>query len=622
MDCHRRRTDAHDDERYTMTLPTHVARADQEITTVTGRTYTITWDVDVLDLSSGTFPGTANLKMGSTQGGYDLLLEPITSTGSKSAQFVATSTSSWIRFELGFGDQLEMEIDNVSVLDVTIVTITEGGFAQLIAGMADTYQVMRDFLNYLGHIRDPYKTPILSDLEREYGIYPDPNLTETVRRDKLASVKYARAGTGTIDNMQINLDRAFPGLFTVYDNDPPIDPSIIHGTNLLVDGSMEDTGVTAWTAASATLTKDLTSPKVGLRNLRVARNGAANPSARQSSVMVSGETYTISGFVRSDGNAIPRISVGPTTAWSGSTSTLWVPFSVEVVAGADDLRLYAITNTGTEYAEFDHITVSLYPVLIVNGSRYNVWMDWVNGCGEALAQCGEALAQCGENNGVIRERIEYPFPTDPNTWSLIFLVGGQARYYNLLVDGDMEFPTTSAWSAGNGATLTKPTTDPVSGTKNLRVTRAGDWGDARQTILTIGKSYRAVGWYRSDGTTVAEVLDTNASLGQTSSTTWVKLDVTFVATGTIFRLAKNNTGSYAEFDDWQVTPLDLPIQGIQCGEALAQCGEPDALCGQYNGGIVSVDTVDIPANRQNDLERLILMTKPMHSWCLLFVQYV
>jgi hypothetical protein len=613
-----------------MTLPTHVARADQEITTVTGRTYTITWNVDVLDLSSGTFPGTANLKMGSTQGGYDLLLEPITSTGSKSAQFVATSTSSWIRFELGFGDQLEMQIDNVSVLDVTIVTITEGGFAQLIAGMADTYQVMRDFLNDLGHIRDPYKTPILSDLEREYGIYPDPNLTETVRRDKLASVKYARAGTGTIDNMQINLDRAFPGLFTVYDNDPPINPSIIHGTNLLVDGSMEDTGVTAWSVgASASITKQTTSPKVGLRNLRVARNGVNSPYAEQD-ILTVGTEYRVTGWARSDGNAIPRVNFGGDIVWTGTNSTDWQDFEVFASPTLSTfLRLKAVTSTGTEYTEWDQVTVSVEPILIVNGSRYNVWMDWVNGCGEALAQCGEALAQCGENNGTIKERIEYAFPTDSNTWSLIFFVGGEARYYNLLVDGDCEFPTTSAWTAG-AATLSKQTTNPYNGLRLLRVTANAAGGlqypQATQNILTIGNNYRISGKARSDGTQIPIVGAQTAGFIGTTSTSWQSFSFDIVADSVsvffYFEVTNPAGTEYVEFDELQVTPLDLPIQGIQCGEALAQCGEPDALCGQYNGGIVSVDTVDIPANRQNDLERLILMTKPMHSWCLLFVQYV
>jgi hypothetical protein len=137
-------------------------------------------------------------------------------------------------------------------------------------------------------------------------------------------------------------------------------------TNLVVDGSMEDRGIAAWPgASSAIVTKDTTDPRVGLRNLRVARNGVTNPSARQDYVMIAGQKYFIDGFVRSGGgSALPRVSVGPTTAWSGSTSTIWTYFSVDdVIAGADDLRLYAITAIDGEYAEFDNISVLLRPTM-------------------------------------------------------------------------------------------------------------------------------------------------------------------------------------------------------------------------------------------------------------------
>jgi hypothetical protein len=60
---------------------------------------------------------------------------------------------------------------------------------------------------------------------------------------------------------------------------------------------------------------------------------------------------------------------------------------------------------------------------------------------------------------------------------------------------------------------------------------------------------------------------------------------------------------------------------MEAGEALSQCGEPLAYAGAYAGEIISIDRISVSEDRQPDLERLILGIKPMHSWCLLFVDY-
>jgi hypothetical protein len=86
-----------------------------------------------------------------------------------------------------------------------------------------------------------------------------------------------------------------------------------------------------------------------------------------------------------------------------------------------------------------------------------------------------------------------------------------------------------------------------------------------------------------------------------------------------------------------------------CGEALAQCGEVTAQAGNYSGitrtkreydvpvnesawpfvffvgGAIGYDDkiefVDIPYIRRADLVRLILMMKPLHTWCVLLVNW-
>ena len=123
----------------------------------------------------------------------------------------------------------------------------------------------------------------------------------------------------------------------------------------------------------------------------------------------------------------------------------------------------------------------------------------------------------------------------------------------LLTDGDMEASGTTAWTAQNGATLTKQATTPHGGTQTLRIMSTGTSNPlANQTILTVGKTYRVYGYTRSDGTAIPRVQDVGAIAFQgTNSTTWQPFDAIFIATQTQFRLSTSSSvsGQYVEFDD-------------------------------------------------------------------------
>jgi hypothetical protein len=66
--------------------------------------------------------------------------------------------------------------------------------------------------------------------------------------------------------------------------------------------------------------------------------------------------------------------------------------------------------------------------LIVNGDIFEFEIDYLVECGETLAQCDEPTAQAGNSSGVTRTLIEYPIPTDPPDWPLVFFVGGDATF--------------------------------------------------------------------------------------------------------------------------------------------------------------------------------------------------
>lgn len=127
----------------------------------------------------------------------------------------------------------------------------QAGLDLLLEGMADNYEVVRTFLSTLSDIRNPLRTPVLSDLEREYGVTTDLSLSEVSRRLRLASVAFSLDGNGSIpvpgevwesgdDDIQTALvDAGFD--VQVHSNDPAVDPMLfLDGTFQMVAGG--DTG--------------------------------------------------------------------------------------------------------------------------------------------------------------------------------------------------------------------------------------------------------------------------------------------------------------------------------------------------------------------------------------------
>lgn len=112
-----------------------------------------------------------------------------------------------------------------------------GDLDNLLNGIAENAEALRVFLDLLGSVRDPAKTAFLADLEKEFGLLPNNDMTDQQRRDTLIPLVYGRNSGGTIDDLQSRIDTAG---FTaqVHANDPAIDPSIIAGGELLVNGEL------------------------------------------------------------------------------------------------------------------------------------------------------------------------------------------------------------------------------------------------------------------------------------------------------------------------------------------------------------------------------------------------
>jgi hypothetical protein len=137
-----------------------------------------------------------------------------------------------------------------------------------------------------------------------------------------------------------------------------------YAPELIVDGNMEAAGTAAWLSGTATLTKETGNVLAGKQVLRIAYNASGIGYAGQA-VCVPGKRYRITGWVRSDGGAIPRIGENPTFVWVGTASTTWQYFDVIASFVYGQPRFYSYPVAAGQYTEWDKISckeISVNPV--------------------------------------------------------------------------------------------------------------------------------------------------------------------------------------------------------------------------------------------------------------------
>lgn len=126
-----------------------------------------------------------------------------------------------------------------------------------------------------------------------------------------------------------------------------------------LDLDMEAAGTTNWSVLSgATLSKQAGTRTGGSGSqvLRVAGDGVtASPKAAQTRTV---GLNRITGWARSNGTAVPVVTMSGAPVWTGSNSTSWISFDVSllsyVYAGT---RLELGTTLATGHVEFDDVTV-------------------------------------------------------------------------------------------------------------------------------------------------------------------------------------------------------------------------------------------------------------------------
>jgi hypothetical protein len=255
--------------------------------------------------------------------------------------------------------------------------------------------------------------------------------------------------------------------------------------NLLVDGDMDvgpkvtgDVSTGNWTNAlrvgTPTVSKQTVSDgRAGssARVMRIARNGTNDPSIG-CPILTTSVRYLVTGWGRGDGSAVPKVLLGTTVVWTGTSSTSWQYFEAYVYAQSTAFVLQAITSTGTQYVEFDDLSVT---------------------------QVDDAAAS-------------------PPT--------------NLLTDGDAEAADMAAWTVSPAGTATKQTDSPHGGSRYVKFDTANAFITQTLNLTPTTQRYRVTGWARGNGTTTGATVNYTYS-GQafwysTWSATWQYADVLFV----------------------------------------------------------------------------------------------
>jgi hypothetical protein len=107
---------------------------------------------------------------------------------------------------------------------------TDDDYDKLLEGISENSEYVRLAMFALRYLRDPLNTTILSDLEKEFAVYPTPGATEEERRQRLANVMFGRSEQPTYELLQAKLRNAGFDVY-VHANSPAVDPDLFLAQN-------------------------------------------------------------------------------------------------------------------------------------------------------------------------------------------------------------------------------------------------------------------------------------------------------------------------------------------------------------------------------------------------------
>lgn len=233
------------------------------------------------------------------------------------------------------------------------------------------------------------------------------------------------------------------------------------GENILIDGDMEASGTTNYTAqTNATISKDTTTVHEGTQSMKLVTT-AANVGFYQSP-MIIGKRYKISGWAKGDGSGAPRITAASLNAIY-ATSTDWQYFEVYTDPTPSSIIYFLYTGSGTCY--WDDIKVEE-----IGGGKK--WLEYSTGGGTYIK--GRGL----RNKTFVFDTIKLKDATN-----YVFQFASEATYYG--------HPTASSYFFYYGTTETISFWKRTGGSNTSLVTLTGK--------VTVGKQHKAAISVSDDG---------------------------------------------------------------------------------------------------------------------------
>jgi len=447
--------------------------------------------------------------------------------------------------------------------------IPDGELDNLFNGMGDNADEIYRYLSALAFIRDPARTIILSDLEKEYGVLTDLRLDEETRRAILASYAYAKPGTGSEDNLEEILRGAGFNVRVYQNNGPTIDPAFL---------------LTAFQCIAGTTTA-------------IAGNEDAFAGESGGYLIVNGAIFEtiLTDPMQADG---PFAFAGNSQAVAG----YYLAFDRERVdydIPTDPDRFRYVFFIGGEASGW----IGLRDW---NMEKAGI-SDWVTGPRTTAIKTLQAPYPLPEMDSrairITSEKnadqqifdVSQPDPSLEMSALMYRAASGDvisSSWQRFINDGDMERSGVSAWIPGNNAVLTKQTATPYDGKQYLRIAWGGgppQYSAGQSCLRTSGRTYRIIGAARGDGVVSQPVIrqgGVNIWTG-TSSATWQPFDFTFTsAVDNFIRLYDWNAAStgYVEFDDIAIYELvDLVDGNMEAAGVGAWSNSPNATLTKETG---------------------------------------
>jgi hypothetical protein len=169
------------------------------------------------------------------------------------------------------------------------------------------------------------------------------------------------AWSESLKSPSLPADRRYFDMGSLVPHGPQTQAPEQDSATVIADGDMEAAGTASWfNIGTGGITKETGDPHGGTQVIR-STNHATVPAGnifKTNSPLVVGKRYRARGWVRSNGDTVPRLyNAGVGYFWIGSLATTWQAIDVVFIATNATLNFYNVGTTVSAYTEWDDLSI-------------------------------------------------------------------------------------------------------------------------------------------------------------------------------------------------------------------------------------------------------------------------